>query len=248
MVSTLAHQIRTPLSAAMLYSANLTNSKLNENARQDFQEKLSSRLHDLEQQVNDMLLFSKSGTEQVVAPVCVSELINDSVQGMEALINKAKASVNIQLNTQSSTQSSSQSSKQTCNQTYQQQYFVLGNKNALMGAMQNLIHNALNAFKPNDLSNHCVINIQAYSLRNDVYISVKDNGKGINTELADKIFEPFYTSTSQGTGLGLAVVKSVANAHQGEVSLLDDSSSGAHFCIKLPLMETPAQENSHERT
>ncbi len=234
MVSTLAHQIRTPLSAAMLYSANLTNSKLNENARQNFQEKLSSRLQDLEQQVNDMLLFSKSGTEQVVAPVCITALINDSVQSVEALINKAKAKVNIQLNTQEGKQEA------------QQQYFVLGNKNALMGAMQNLIHNALNAFKPNDLADHCIINIQVYSLKNDIYISVKDNGKGINNKLADKIFEPFYTSTTQGTGLGLAVVKSVANAHQGEVSLLDDSSSGAHFCIKLPLMETPVQENNHE--
>jgi len=97
MVSTLAHQIRTPLSAAMLYSANLSNRKLPDNARANFQEKLTARLNDLEQQVNDMLLFSKSGNEQVVAPLSVYELINDSVQAMEALIIKAKAQVNVHL-------------------------------------------------------------------------------------------------------------------------------------------------------
>ena len=68
MVSTLAHQIRTPLSAAILYSENLLTSKLTDIPRMKFQEKLNARLHDLEQQVNDMLLFSKSGKEQVVFP------------------------------------------------------------------------------------------------------------------------------------------------------------------------------------
>ena len=65
MVSKLAHQIRTPLSAAMLYGANLRNKKLNDDARVNFQDKLMLRLHDLEQQVNDMLLFAKSGNKAV---------------------------------------------------------------------------------------------------------------------------------------------------------------------------------------
>jgi two-component system sensor histidine kinase FlrB len=66
---------------------------------------------------------------------------------------------------------------------------------------------------------------------------VKDNGPGIDADISDKIFQPFYTSSSKGTGLGLAVVKSVVSAHQGEVSLLNRIDSGAHFVIKLPLLE-----------
>jgi len=53
--------------------------------------------------------------------------------------------------------------------------------------------------------------------------------------LAQKVFEPFYTSRSQGTGLGLAVVKSVVKAHQGQVHLLSKADEGAHFCIEIPL-------------
>jgi len=71
--------------------------------------------------------------------------------------------------------------------------------------------------------------------RDVIEIHIKDNGDGIDESFASKIFEPFYTSRVQGTGLGLAVVKSVANAHKGDVSLISSKGEGAHFCIQLPL-------------
>jgi len=221
MVSTLAHQIRTPLSAAILYSENLSTNKLAETARVKFQGKLNARLHDLEQQVNDMLLFSKSGKEQVVAPVSIGELIKETVSSMDALLDKGNTKVNIQLP--------------------ENDLQVLGNKNALTGAIQNLLHNSLHAISVSNISEP-LINIQVYSQASHLYVSVKDNGSGIDAEMADKIFQPFYTSSSKGTGLGLAVVKSVVSAHQGKVSLLNETNtngknSGAHFVIKLPLLE-----------
>ncbi len=216
MVSTLAHQIRTPLSAAILYSENLSTNKLAETARVKFQGKLNARLHDLEQQVNDMLLFSKSGKEQVVAPVNIGELINDTVSSMDALLDKGNTKVKVQLP--------------------DNDLQILGNKNALTGAIQNLLHNSLQAICVNHVIEP-LINIQVYSQASHLYLSVKDNGPGINAEVADKIFQPFYTSSSKGTGLGLAVVKSVVNAHQGEVNLLNETKTGAHFVIKLPLLE-----------
>ena len=222
MVSTLAHQIRTPLSAAILYGENLTSNKLPETARVNFQEKLNARLHDLEQQVNDMLLFSKSGKEQVVAPIAVNALIDDAVTSMDALISKAGAEVKVQVS--------------------ENELYILGNKNALTGAIQNLLHNALNATSALPATRGTkiiapMINIQVYSQSNHLYLSVKDNGPGIDAKFSDKIFQPFYTSSSKGTGLGLAVVKSVINAHQGEVNLLNQADTGAHFVIKLPLLE-----------
>ena len=209
MVSTLAHQIRTPLSAAMLYGANLSNSKLSGQDRENFQDKLMSRLQDLEQQVNDMLLFAKSGKQQVVEPLSINTLVTESVQGLEALTNKANAQVLVK----------------TCTDDCH----VMGNQSALTGAIQNLIHNSLQVIKQD-----AVIEISTYCKNELAYISVRDNGKGIDKETADKIFEPFYTSRVQGTGLGLAVVKSVANAHQGDVCLLSKAGEGAHFCISLP--------------
>lgn len=209
MVSKLAHQIRTPLSAAMLYGANLRNKKLTETARESFQNKLVSRLQDLEQQVNDMLLFAKSGKQAVVEPVSINKLIEQAKQAIEPQTLQAGATVNLHF------------CKQDCE--------ILGNATALSGAVQNLIHNSLTVIKSD-----AVVDISAYCKDEHAYISVRDNGQGISAELADKIFEPFYTSRSQGTGLGLAVVKSVTNAHQGEVRLLSQPGEGAHFCLKIP--------------
>lgn len=223
MVSKLAHQVRTPLSAAILYGANLKNDKLDNQARDAFQDKLMSRLHDLEQTVNDMLLFAKSGQRQVVTPLSVNEIVEDSTQGIEALIEKAGAEVNLNL----------------CQDDCQ----ILGNKTALAGAIQNLIHNALEV-----IPEQAVIDISCYCQNDKAIISVKDNGPGIDTDTAKKIFEPFFTSRAKGTGLGLAVVKSVANAHQGEIHLLNASDNseakGAHFCFSLPLLNS----NSNEQT
>ncbi|MFB1014184.1 MAG: ATP-binding protein, partial [Alteromonadaceae bacterium] len=219
MVSTLAHQIRTPLSSAMLYSANLNNYNLDEASRKNFQEKLFLRLKDLEQQVNDMLLFSKSGKEQVVAELSVNHLVNDAVTNMEAIIAKANALVRVKI----------------CQDDCQ----ILGNKNALEGAIQNLIHNSLQVIKE-----QAEINIQVKCYDSFAYISVEDNGIGIPDELTEKVFEPFYTSKMQGTGLGLSVVKSVVEAHQGQVKLLKNLGTGAHFCLKLPLFKLGDDDSS----
>jgi two-component system sensor histidine kinase FlrB len=225
MVSTLAHQIRTPLSAAILYSENLTNSSLAESAKTKFQRKLNDRLYDLEQQVNDMLLFSKSGKEQVVAPVAVAELINDSVNAMEALLEKSNVQLKIKLSAP--------------------KLQILANKNALNGAIQNLLHNALQAMSAKEV-NKPLITIQLYKQANHVYLSVKDNGPGIAPQFSEKIFQPFYTSSSKGTGLGLAVVKSVVEAHQGEVKIINQVDCGAHFVIKLPLLDQTVNSKTNK--
>ncbi len=212
MVSTLAHQIRTPLSAAMLYGANLSNDKLTLRDRSSFQNKLMTRLQELEQQVNDMLLYAKSGKQQVLEVLSVNNLIQASVQGLETQVQKHQAQITIV----------------PCIKNCQ----ILGNKYALTGAIQNLVHNSLQM-----IPQGAVINITAQCFADHVTIGVRDNGDGICAELADKIFEPFFTSRAQGTGLGLAVVKSVSHAHQGEVSLLSKPGESAHFSIKLPLFE-----------
>jgi len=217
MVSTLAHQIRTPLSAAILYGANLSNDKLTLRDRDSFQKKLINRLQELEQQVNDMLLYAKSGKQQVLEVLSVNTLLTESLQSLDAQITKNQATIKLAL----------------CADDCQ----ILGNKSALMGAIQNLIQNSLQI-----INHNAEITLSSYCFDEFVSISVQDNGPGIKAELADKIFEPFFTARAQGTGLGLAVVKSVANAHQGEVYLLSKANESAHFCIKLPLFNAASKQ------
>ena len=71
-------------------------------------------------------------------------------------------------------------------------------------------------------------------------MSVIDEGPGIPAPLRQKIFEPFYTTKTHGTGLGLAVVKSVVGAHKGQLGVTNLEGRGACFTLTLPVAATQA--------
>ena len=70
-----------------------------------------------------------------------------------------------------------------------------------------------------------------------VWLRVRDNGPGIAAELRERIFEPFFTTKVEGvgTGLGLAVSRSIARDHGGELNIQDDGGEGACFVLQLPV-------------
>ena len=75
-----------------------------------------------------------------------------------------------------------------------------------------------------------------------LHISVKDNGIGIPPNERKKVFHKFYrigneeTRTSQGTGLGLYIVKKIILAHQGDIQIKNNTPTGTIFEIKLPIL------------
>ena len=68
-----------------------------------------------------------------------------------------------------------------------------------------------------------------------VETSIFDSGAGIPTELADKIFRPFYTTKAGGTGLGLASSRATIEAHQGTIGFEKGIPSGCRFYFRLPI-------------
>ncbi len=67
------------------------------------------------------------------------------------------------------------------------------------------------------------------------YISVCDNGPGIDPAQSRQIFEPFFTTRPDGTGLGLAIVKQIVDSHNGHIMADNDEDGGARLCVYLPL-------------
>ncbi|MDP4535906.1 ATP-binding protein [Alkalimonas collagenimarina] len=225
MMATLAHQIRTPLSSAMLYAENLNNQRLNESAKDLFQQKLVSRLQDLEQQVNDMLLFARSGSEASVAEVSISSLLQEVESGIEAQLEPLQARLHLQVT--------------------EPDLRLWANKSSLAGAIQNLLHNSLQII---GTGAELMICCQRHPQHPDcLEIQVRDNGPGIPEHLQHQVFEPFFTTRSQGTGLGLAVVQAVVNAHKGEVHCQNQEGGGACFTLQLPMHteSQPRQENAN---
>jgi two-component system, sensor histidine kinase FlrB len=219
MMATLAHQIRTPLSAALLYAQNLANPRATLQVQQQFQQKLLSRLQDLEQQVSDMLLFARSGSAQQVAVFSLSQLCQQLNNSIEALLQQHTTPLSLLCDDMS-----------LC---------LLGNQNALCGALQNLIQNSIQAAQP-----QAQITLRlSPSTEQPGMLSVQltDNGPGVPVALRDSLFEPFVTGRAQGTGLGLAVVQAVAHSHHGSVRYIP-TAVGACFEMLLPLHQSSSQE------
>lgn len=70
-----------------------------------------------------------------------------------------------------------------------------------------------------------------------VGFEVQDDGPGIADAIRERIFLPFFTTRADGTGLGLALVKTIVEAHQGEISLLENAGRGSLFRVVLPAAE-----------
>lgn len=211
MVASLAHQIRTPLSAAMLYGANLANKTLTESARSRFQGKLINRLQDLETQVNDMLLFARSGDQKIVEEVSLVGLLEEVQDASESMLTQIDGHLQCRLP--------------------DPDLLIMANKNALASAITNLISNAIEA-----TGRGAQLYISTVRRGEDlVEISVMDNGPGIAKGNIAKVMEAFYTTKSQGTGLGLAVVQSIVQAHKGSVEVKSEFGKGSCFTMVLPL-------------
>jgi signal transduction histidine kinase len=96
----------------------------------------------------------------------------------------------------------------------------------------NLLKNAIDATRPGG-----VIYLAATSDDRNVHIRVIDEGHGIPEELVDKIFDVFYTTKKNGTGMGLAISMNIVVAHGGSMTVCNNRNGGATFTVTLPLKE-----------
>lgn len=100
----------------------------------------------------------------------------------------------------------------------------------LRQAIVNLLKNAAESSQAGS-----PIELQITADHNDLHIAVKDHGCGISEEQMAHIFEPFHTTKSYGTGLGLPIVKKIIDSHNGTISIDSVKGAGTTFLIKLPL-------------
>ena len=209
--ASLAHQIRTPLSSAILYSSNLKRQNLKEDDRFAITEKLMARLRHLEHLVNDMLVYA-SGSTSNNNEFKLTELVSELLQTTDSHLVATKTRFNW-LN------------------RVEQDVYLKGNKQMLMSSLINLFVNAIQA-----MGNNGELELITYLEDDDMlFIEIKDNGPGIDNKDVQSIFEPFYTTKSDGTGLGLAVVRAVVNAHNGEVQVEHAKPNGTIFKINIPV-------------
>jgi two-component system sensor histidine kinase FlrB len=235
MMGALAHQIRTPLSSAMLYAGHLCSGKLDDERRQQFSEKILGRLNNIERQIQDMLFYVK-GELPLNDVISVAQLQSELVEAMEVPLMTSESTCDWVMN---------------CREEY-----IQCNRDALVGAVLNLVNNAIQAVErnahlriefnsyPNALNDALQKNVlNSNVVQNNsaldheaprLWIRVCDKGPGMAPELLNAVGDLFVTTKAQGTGLGLSVVQAVARAHRGKFLLQSTVGKGTCASLLIP--------------
>lgn len=209
MVAGLAHQLRTPLAAALLYTGNLRQPELGAADRLKVADRAIERLRYLERLIRDMLLFARGdslGRERF--GIC--DLVGEIVHTLEPLARARGLSF---------------ASRCDCGELA-----LFGDRKALGGALTNLLENAIQATDAGG-----AVSLSAVDDGQGVSFRVADSGRGIEPAQQARLFEPFFTTRADGTGLGLAIARGVARGHGGDITIESSPGKGSVFTLSLPL-------------
>ena len=208
MAARLAHQLRTPLATALLYTAHLANPALAGDERAGFAEKALERLRHLENLIRDMLLFVKGETAEWET-VAIASLLGELQQVIEPQM--ARRGLNFSVRDESAGAS------------------LMADRKALTGAVASLLENAMQAAPEGGR-----VTLECTQAGDAIVLTVKDNGRGIAAEIQKRLFEPFFTTRGEGTGLGLAIVRGVTQSLGGTVQVRSAPGTGSEFILRLP--------------
>ena len=214
MAAGLAHQLRTPLSSAMLYVSQLDNEQVNTVQRQRAVEKIRTSIRYLEKLINDMLMYAKGGE------------FDDINFSLEQLLISFKSRIETQIQ---------QTHSQLKINNTMPEIKLKGSVDALVSVLINLAENAIQAYQQSIDHGTCHLELNIYQQDKHVVLAMQDNGPGLSEQQQAQVFEPFYTESNHGTGLGLAVAQSIARAHQGELMVHSEDLNGCTFYLCLPL-------------
>ena len=207
MAAQLAHQLRTPIAAALLYAGNLENPDLPESSRVSIAQKTVGRLKHLERLIQDMLLFAR-GEVLGREPFDVSELLDELAHTFEPLARQRGIDFDLR--------------------QVPMDIRLVGNRKALTGALTNLLENALQAVVSGGN-----VSLGVAAVEDRLAFVVRDNGRGMSPDVVTRLFEPFFTTRTEGTGLGLAIARGVARAHGGGIDVTSELGRGTEFVLTV---------------
>lgn len=214
----ISHEFRTPLTLILGYAEDLLLSRRLGKEEVAGIGHIQSSAQRLLRLVNQLMNFRKAEGHFHQLAVCEVDLVAFTAQIVEAFLPRARKQ-NIALEMDS-------------NELSLKCWF---DPEMMDKVLFNLLSNALK-FTPEGQS--VTIGIRVNRDNNQVAVSIRDTGLGMSQDDADNVFEPFYQGAHNrkaGTGLGLALVKSFVELHQGTISLETVAGKGSNFIVTLPL-------------
>ncbi len=227
-ITAIAHDLRTPLTAAQGYVELLERAGPLTTMQRDFIQRTLLSLRHIANLIDDLLEISQlEGSYAIVMhPIEMGDLLLQTCNTYRPIVEEAGLTLR-------------------CN-VPDEPLWVMGNAARLRQAVENLISNAIKYNQPNGW-----VAVSAYRSEDHVIVSVADSGIGIPPEEQERIFQRFYRIHDEqrahipGSGLGLAIVKTVVEQHQGRIWMESTPGEGSIFSFILPLLPP---ENASQRS
>lgn len=216
MAGGIAHEINNPLmvisSKASLIQVMLSAATPNLQKAIDELERIKSTTLRIASIVKGLLIFSRGDKQEPHTTVSIDEIINNTLDLSYEKFNSHN--IEFQKNIEAG-------------------LYINGNAIQISQVILNILNNSLDAIRNNDTKR---IRLDVKRLKNGlIEFSITDSGKGLTTEQANKIMQPFYTTKDigKGTGLGLSISRGLIESHGGQL-LYDSQSTNTRFYFRLP--------------
>ena len=208
-ISKISHEMQNKISGVSVWVQNLEmQSSLNENNLIYVEEIKKSLSSFMEMLLNFKKFYRKPYLEK--SSFDFIKLIDNTINLFDSDISEKELEVEIS--------------------TKHKEVRIFADKILLEELFVNLFVNAI-YFSPQ----RSKIKIDIICVNSELKISISDEGKGIEEDIIDNVFNPFFTTKSSGSGLGLAISKNIVEAHSGEIKVSKDEKVGAKIIVSLPL-------------
>lgn len=230
LVQNVSHELRTPLTFVKGYSDLLMDGEMGllTTPQQDALTIIVDKTNEITRIIDDIITLQRIDAGNLnLKPEAMAEMLQVSVANHQLVADQKGLTINVELPSEKG--------------------FVNIDKQRITQVLDNLLGNAMK-FSPDGGS----ITVSMKVKNNKVLVAVADEGIGISPEQHERIFERFYQIDGSarrrfgGTGIGLAIVKRIIDAHHGKIWVRSELNRGSAFYFMLPLAEAPVAEISSD--
>jgi signal transduction histidine kinase len=207
-MSNLSHEIRNPLTI-IKSSLQLLEKQIDGLENNFYLQSIYDEVSFIDDILTQISSYGKNDKRMIFEDVCIGSIVSNVANSYSSIVERDKKVLKVDIE--------------------QPLHKVKCDGTSMRQVITNLIKNAVEATKEGDSIFVSVCRIDGYT-----QIQVKDTGMGIEKERLASIYEPFVTTKSCGTGLGLAVVKNLVEAHCGKIEVDSVVGEGTTFTITLP--------------
>ncbi len=209
MMSTIVHDLRTPVSAIHGFTELLTDEEITPGEKKEYADIIRMEIQSITNMTTEILDFAKGKTSILPRKSSVSNIVKRFRPTAEQLFRNSGIEFRLE-----------NSSRK----------LIYVDEEKFTRVLYNITKNAKEA-----LANRGTFLFKSYDLEDKVVFELRDNGPGIPEEIRNRLFESFVTSGKEhGTGLGLAIVKKIVDEHHGQIDIQSQTGKGTLFLIELP--------------